>query len=334
MAVEQSAHRRVDEVADSMRESVIETTDLRKTYVMGDTAIHALDGVSLRVERGELLAITGPSGSGKSTLMNILGCLDRPDAGDYLLDGEDVATLDDNRLAEIRNRKIGFVFQSFNLLPRVSALEQVELPLLYGGGNKRSGVPRRTQPQTGPALRGDAKAPEMSGAQQRIAVARDLMLQRGGAEWRDRAREALVAVGLEDRMSHKPTELSGGQQQRVAIARALVTDPAIILADEPTGNLDSRTSEELMALLLRLNADRGITVVFITHEEEIARRTNRIVRMRDGLVAAEERGEMSADLHAGALKGGTAEADPSDGGGISTTRLDSTSQRGPGGVSL
>ncbi|MDE2839661.1 MAG: ABC transporter ATP-binding protein [Chloroflexota bacterium] len=280
-----------------MRESVIETTDLRKTYVMGDSEIHALDGVSLHVERGELLAITGPSGSGKSTLMNILGCLDRPDAGDYLLDGEDVATLDDNRLAEIRNRKIGFVFQSFNLLPRVSALEQVELPLLYGGGNKRSNSAQRSLQGTESTLHAGNKTPELSGAQQRVAVARDLLLQRGGAEWRDRAREALVAVGLEDRMSHKPTELSGGQQQRVAIARALVTDPAIILADEPTGNLDSRTSEELMALLLRLNADRGITVVFITHEEEIARRTNRIIRMRDGRVAAEERGEMGDSTH-------------------------------------
>ena len=275
-----------------MRESVIATSDLRKTYVMGDSAIHALDGVSLHVERGELLAITGPSGSGKSTLMNILGCLDRPDAGNYILDGEDVATLDDNRLAEIRNRKIGFVFQSFNLLPRVSALEQVELPLLYGGGNTQGSSARRSLQEAGPATRAAGKSPELSGAQQRIAVARDLLLQRGGAAWRDRAKEALIAVGLEDRMSHKPTALSGGQQQRVAIARALVTDPAIILADEPTGNLDSRTSEELMALLLRLNADRGITVVFITHEEEIARRTNRIVRMRDGRIAAEERGDI------------------------------------------
>ena len=276
-----------------MRESVIETSDLKKTYVMGDTEIHALDGVSLQIGRGELLAITGPSGSGKSTLMNILGCLDRPDAGDYVLDGEDVSTLDDNRLAEIRNRKIGFVFQSFNLLPRVSALEQVELPLLYGGGNKRSSSARRSLQESGLATRTGDKSPELSGAQQRVAVARDLLLQRGGAAWRDRAKEALIAVGLEDRMSHKPTELSGGQQQRVAIARALVTDPAIILADEPTGNLDSRTSEELMALLLRLNADRGITVVFITHEEEIARRTNRTIRMRDGRIAAEERGEIS-----------------------------------------
>ena len=288
-----------------MRESVIETRDLRKTYVMGDSEIHALDGVSLHVERGDLLAITGPSGSGKSTLMNILGCLDRPDAGDYLLDGEDVATLDDNRLAEIRNRKIGFVFQSFNLLPRVSALEQVELPLLYGGGNKRSDSAKRSLQGSESTLHSGNQTPELSGAQQRVAVARDLLLQRGGAEWRNRAREALVAVGLEDRMSHKPTELSGGQQQRVAIARALVTDPAIILADEPTGNLDSRTSEELMALLLRLNADRGITVVFITHEEDIARRTNRIVRMRDGRIDAEERGEMGGSSPAT----GRAEAD-------------------------
>ncbi len=276
-----------------MRDSVIETSDLRKTYVMGGSEIHALDGVSLNVERGDLLAITGPSGSGKSTLMNILGCLDRPDDGDYLLDGEDVATLDDNRLAEIRNRKIGFVFQSFNLLPRVSALEQVELPLLYGGGNRQK-RPAKSAPAAAGAPVGAGKAPnELSDAEQRAGVARDLMLQKGGAGWRDRAREALIAVGLEDRMSHKPTELSGGQQQRVAIARALVTDPAIILADEPTGNLDSRTSEELMALLLRLNADRGITVLFITHEEEIARRTNRIIRMRDGRIADEERGDFA-----------------------------------------
>ena len=275
-----------------MPESVIETIDLRKTYVMGDSEIHALDGVSVQIGRGELLAITGPSGSGKSTLMHILGCLDRPDAGSYLLDGEDVSTLNDNRLAEIRNRKIGFVFQSFNLLPRVSALEQVELPLLYGGGSSRSRSAKRALADSGAAV-GSGKGPaEIAGAEQRIGVARDLMLQRGGAGWRDRAKEALIAVGLEDRMSHKPTELSGGQQQRVAIARALVTDPSIILADEPTGNLDSRTSEELMALLLRLNADRGITVVFITHEEEIARRTDRILRMRDGRIAAEERGKM------------------------------------------
>lgn len=314
-----------------MRESVIETTELRKTYVMGDSAIHALDGVSLQVERGELLAITGPSGSGKSTLMNILGCLDRPDAGDYILDGEDVATLDDNRLAEIRNRKIGFVFQSFNLLPRVSALEQVELPLLYGGGSKRSGHSRRSQAEGGSSLRAGGKPTELTGAQQRIAVARDLMLQRGGAEWRDRAREALIAVGLEDRMSHKPTELSGGQQQRVAIARALVTDPAIILADEPTGNLDSRTSEELMALLLRLNSDRGITVVFITHEEEIARRTNRIIRMRDGQVAAEERGEMSGDPESRAESGTRGDAATIlEGAGIdSAERVESSSQIDP-----
>ncbi len=313
-----------------MRQSVIETRNLRKTYVMGDSAIHALDGVSLQVERGELLAITGPSGSGKSTLMNILGCLDRPNAGDYVLDGEDVATLDDNRLAEIRNRKIGFVFQSFNLLPRVSALEQVELPLLYGGGNRRSVVPRQSQPEAEPALHIGAKATEISGAQQRVSVARDLMLQRGGAGWRDRAREALIAVGLEDRMSHKPTELSGGQQQRVAIARALVTDPAIILADEPTGNLDSRTSDELMALLLRLNSDRGITVVFITHEEDIARRTNRIVRMRDGRVAAEERGEMSGDpsSRAGSGIGSNAETLAGDSGVDAAERTEPSMQIG------
>ncbi len=299
-----------------MQDTVIETADIRKTYVMGDSEIHALDGVSLLVARGDLLAITGPSGSGKSTLMNILGCLDRPDAGDYLLDGEDVATLDDNRLAEIRNRKIGFVFQSFNLLPRVSALEQVELPLLYGGGNRRHRAARSATSAAGAAVSAGKAPTELSGAEQRAGVARDLMLQKGGAGWRDRAREALIAVGLEDRMSHKPTELSGGQQQRVAIARALVTDPAIILADEPTGNLDSRTSEELMGLLLRLNADRGITVIFITHEEEIARRTNRIIRMRDGLIAAEERGNSGsgAPSESGAVAG-RAPIDSSSGDG-------------------
>ena len=304
-----------------MRETVIETTSLRKTYVMGDSEIHALDGVSVRIGRGELMAITGPSGSGKSTLMNILGCLDRPDDGEYLLDGEDVSTLNDNRLAEIRNRKIGFVFQSFNLLPRVSALEQVELPLLYGGGSSRN-RPARQDAAESPAAAGPGKAgPDVSGAEQRINVARDLMLQRGGMGWRDRAREALVAVGLEDRMSHRPTELSGGQQQRVAIARALVTDPSIILADEPTGNLDSRTSEELMALLLRLNADRGITVVFITHEEEIARRTNRIIRMMDGRISTEERGDMHGEpLAAAAGAGGSTSSSPAGDGGATRGR--------------
>lgn len=284
-------------------ENVIETDGLRKTYVMGDTEIHALDGVSIHVERGELLAITGPSGSGKSTLMNILGCLDRPDGGVYHLDGEDVSTLNDNRLAEIRNRKIGFVFQSFNLLPRVSALEQVELPLLYGGGSARERSAQRAAAQDAAGASAGKAPSDLAGAERRISVARDLMLQRGGTGWRDHAKEALIAVGLEDRMSHKPTELSGGQQQRVAIARALVTDPSIILADEPTGNLDSRTSEELMALLLRLNSERGITVVFITHEEEIARRTNRIIRMMDGRVAAEERGDMAEGSPAGAVGG-------------------------------
>lgn len=315
-----------------MRETVIETTGLRKTYVMGDSEIHALDGVSIQIGRGELLAITGPSGSGKSTLMNIVGCLDRPDDGTYMLDGEDVSTLNDNRLAEIRNRKIGFVFQSFNLLPRVSALEQVELPLLYGGGSGRS---RPAKQAVAAAAGGPGKAaPDVSGGEQRVNVARDLMLQRGGMGWRDRAKEALIAVGLEDRMSHKPTELSGGQQQRVAIARALVTDPSIILADEPTGNLDSRTSEELMALLLRLNADRGITVVFITHEEEIARRTNRIIRMMDGRIAAEERGEMGGgpDSAVRAGSSGTAVKSAAGAGAASLGRPESSPSPRPGEV--
>ena len=310
-----------------MRQTVIETTELRKTYVMGDSEIHALDGVSIQIGRGELLAITGPSGSGKSTLMNILGCLDRPDGGVYRLEGEDVSTLNDNRLAEIRSRKIGFVFQSFNLLPRVNALEQVELPLLYGGG-------QREQPQEAPAAAGaGGDGAALAGQrEQRAAVARKLLLQRGGSRWRDRAREALIAVGLEDRMNHKPTELSGGQQQRVAIARALVTDPAIILADEPTGNLDSRTSEELMALLLTLNSDRGITVVFITHEDEIARRTNRIIRMMDGRIAAEERGDMAGGpVSAAAVRSGDAAVNaPTGGGAAPLGRAESAPSRQPG----
>jgi putative ABC transport system ATP-binding protein len=308
-----------------MPDSVIETSDLRKTYVMGDSEIHALDGVSIQVERGDLLAITGPSGSGKSTLMNILGCLDRPDGGDYVLDGEDVATLDDNRLAEIRNRKIGFVFQSFNLLPRVSALEQVELPLIYGGGKRPSRAARRAISDPEEAAGTDKGTQVAAGQNQRVGLARDLMLQRGGSGWRDRAKEALIAVGLEDRMTHKPTELSGGQQQRVAIARALVTDPAIILADEPTGNLDSRTSDELMGLLLRLNSDRGITVVFITHEEEIARRTNRIIRMRDGRIAAEERGDMGD----GTVSPSSTDTAPAQSGIPVTDRAETHAQLGP-----
>ena len=221
---------------------VIATSDITKVYRMGDLEVRALRGASLTIHRGELIAIMGPSGSGKSTLMNIIGCLDQPTSGHYLLDGVDVAGLDDDELAGIRNRKIGFVFQSFNLLPRTPALEQVELPLVYAG------VPNR----------------------------------------RERAIQALEAVGLGDRLHHRPNELSGGQQQRVAIARALVVDPAIIMADEPTGNLDTRSSEEIMGLFQDLNEERGITVIFVTHELDIAAHTKRIVHIRDGRVLSDE----------------------------------------------
>ena len=214
-----------------------------KTYRMGKLEVAALQGIDLHVGRGEFVAIMGASGSGKSTLMNIVGCLDVPTGGRYLLDGTDVAKFDDDQLAVIRNRKIGFVFQSFNLIPRTSALHTGEMPLVYAG-------------------------------------------ERGRTE---RAREALGSVGLADRVHHQPTELSGGQQQRAAIARALVTNPAILLADEPTGNLDSVSSVEIMRLLASLNAEQGRTVVLITHEQDIARFAKRVVELRDGRIVRDER---------------------------------------------
>ncbi len=219
--------------------------DLTKTYRMGDSTVRALAGVSLTIEAGEMVAVMGPSGSGKSTFMNVLGCLDRPDAGSYTLAGEVVAGMDGDALASVRNRRIGFVFQQFNLLPRTTALENVELPLLY-----------TTTPRT---------------------------------ERRARAIRRLQQVGLGERLDHHPRQLSGGQQQRVAIARALVNDPVLILADEPTGALDSRTSLEVMALLQRLNRDDGITVVLVTHENDIADFASRIVSFRDGRIVDDRR---------------------------------------------
>ena len=221
---------------------VIQTKELTKTYKVGEVEVHALAGVSFAIERGEVMAIMGPSGSGKSTLMNLLGCLDHPTSGSYTLDGEEVAELDDDQLAGIRNRKVGFVFQSFNLLPRASALANVELPMRYAG----------------------------------VTEGR-----------RDRAAAALTSVGLADRIHHRPTELSGGQQQRVAIARALVNNPAIIMADEPTGNLDSKSGREIMDLLMALNQDSGTTLIIVTHDPGVASNCQRIIRLKDGLIDEE-----------------------------------------------
>jgi len=227
------------EATKLMDEQVIVAQDLTKVYKMGETEVHALRGLSVSVRRGEVVAIMGPSGSGKSTLMNILGCLDHPTSGSYTLDGEEVSALRDDQLAEIRNRKVGFIFQSFNLLSRATALSNVELPLRYA--NFRQG----------------RKA---------------------------RARASLEAVGLGDRISHHPYELSGGQQQRVAIARALVNNPAIVMADEPTGNLDSKVGGEILDLLLTLNRDLGTTLIIVTHDPNIAANAQRIVRVKDGSI--------------------------------------------------
>jgi putative ABC transport system ATP-binding protein len=233
-------------VSSAASAPVVRVLDLRKTYTLGDVTVHALRGVTLEIEKGAFIAVVGASGSGKSTFMNILGLLDRPSAGQYYLEGEDVSGFDKDRRAVLRNRKIGFVFQNFNLLPRTSALENVELPLMYNG---------RAYPT---------------------------------AERHKRAQALLDAVGIGARAHHTPSQLSGGQQQRVAIARSLIADPEILLADEPTGNLDSRTSIEIMDILQRLNRERGITVVLITHEHDIAEYGTRTIVFRDGRVVKDE----------------------------------------------
>jgi len=224
--------------------AMIDARDLTKIYRLGSVEVPALQGVSFQINSGEVIAIMGASGSGKSTLMNILGCLDLPTSGEYFLSGENIAGMSEDELAHIRNQKIGFIFQQFNLLPRINVRRNVELSLLYSNGN-------------------------------------------GGKHWkntRERAEEVLTAVGLSDRMNHKPAELSGGQQQRVAIARALVNEPDIILADEPTGNLDSHTGAEIIQMLLGLNKERGLTLIVVTHDSAIAAQTQRVIRLRDGQI--------------------------------------------------
>lgn len=223
--------------------NLIEINQITKLYEMGEEKLYALRGVDLKIKKNEYVAIMGPSGSGKSTLMNIIGCLDTPTSGDYILNGKDVHEMNDDELAEIRNKEIGFVFQTFNLLPRSNALHNVELPLIYSGLAKSERIRR--------------------------------------------AEEALASVGLADRMSHKPNEMSGGQRQRVAVARALINKPSIILADEPTGNLDTKTGEEIMSLLRDLN-EKGNTIIIVTHEEDIAKHAKRVVKIRDGMIESDK----------------------------------------------
>ncbi len=229
-----------------MNEPIIQISDLRKTYQMGSTEVHALAGVTLDIDKNEYVAVMGPSGSGKSTMMNLFGCLDTPTSGKYILNGEDVSRLDDSELAEVRNREIGFIFQTFNLLPRTDCLSNVELPLIYSGVR--------------------------------------------ASERKERAAETLRKVGLGDRLDHKPNELSGGQRQRVATARALVNNPAILLADEPTGNLDTATGEEIMLLFEELYR-MGNTIIVVTHEDDIAQHARRIIHLRDGLIEKQEKVE-------------------------------------------